>query len=291
MTGSRQSLGWILMMIAIAAGTLVDRPRHQRPLLIDGFRALAVDFHVHSSLWSSGALTPWGVVLQAERDGLDAFAGTGHNAIATGKVSHWFATRFGGPIVLVGEEIRTPRYHLIAAGITRQIGFRQTAAAAIAEVHRQGGIAIAAHPGLETRGYDATALRELDGTEICHPMIYQRATAQRDLEEFASFTHATPIGSSDFHAFGPMGLCRTWVFARDDSAQGIIEGVRAHRTVVYGLGGKAYGDPEWIARAERCGLRGAAPPEENPPFTWVSRIAGVIGLVLVAMGEFGRTAE
>ncbi|HEX3108713.1 MAG TPA: hypothetical protein VHU41_06435, partial [Thermoanaerobaculia bacterium] len=119
--------------------------------MIDGFRALAVDFHVHKSLWSSGAPTPWG---GPQRD----------------------CQRKGEPLVCDAlrrtgrpRRRRDPhaRYHLIAAGITRQIGFRQTAAAAITEVHRQGGIAIAAHPGLETRGYDASALRELDGTEIC----------------------------------------------------------------------------------------------------------------------------
>jgi len=56
-----------LIALAIAAGTLADRPRPHPPLTIGGYRVLAADFHTHSSLWSDAALTPWGLVLEAER--------------------------------------------------------------------------------------------------------------------------------------------------------------------------------------------------------------------------------
>src|SRR5437016_5361146 len=176
----------LLLALAISAGTVADRPRSRPPLTIGGYHVLAVDFHTHSSTWSDGALTPWGLVLEAERHGLDAIAITGHNQVSDGKLGRWFSRRIGGPIVLVGEELITPTYHLIAVGLETKVSFLQPAVGAIDAVHRQGGIAIAAHP---TRafwpGWPDEAMRRLDGAEICHPMTYSREDARRDFEDFA----------------------------------------------------------------------------------------------------------
>ena len=73
---------------------------------------------------------------------------------------------------------------------------------------------------------------------ICHPAIYTIEEAQGVFEGFAQRTSAAAIGSSDFHGFGRLGLCRTFVFARDTSAEAILEAIRARRTVVYGRNGQ-----------------------------------------------------
>ena len=87
----------VLLMLTIAAGTFADRPRARPPLTIGGYRVLAVDFHTHSSMWSDGALTPWGLVLEAERQGLDAIAITGHNQVRDGRMGRRFSRLVGGP--------------------------------------------------------------------------------------------------------------------------------------------------------------------------------------------------
>ena len=272
-----------LLTVAIAAGTAADRPRRNPPVTIDGYRVLAVDFHTHSSTWSDGALTPWGLVLEAERQGLDAIAITGHDQTSDGQLGHWFSRMIGGPIILRGEEIIAPKYHLIAAGISETISFRQSAVSAIDEVHRQGGIAIAAHPGPDWwAGYDDEAMRSLDGAEICHPTIYAVSEAQADYERFAARAPVAAIGSSDFHGLGMMGLCRTYVFARDSSEQAIIDAVRAHRTVVYGLDGKAYGDQALAQLAAEHRLMDTTLlRSRGGMLDWLSRIAGLAGLAAV----------
>ena len=280
----------VLLTLAIAAGTRADRPRARPPLMLGGYRVLAADFHTHSSMWSDGALTPWGLVLEAERQGLDAIAITGHNEVFDGRVGRWFSRLVGGPTVLPGEEILSvPRYHLIAAGVREKVGFRQSAASAIDDIHRQGGVAIAAHPVPNfTAGYDEAAMQRLDGAEICHPIIFAREDAQRDLELFAARAPIAAIGSSDFHGLGQMGLCRTYVFARDNSEPSILEAVRAHRTVVYGRGGRAYGDPALIRLAAGVGLLQAAAPSNSRGgwLDWFSRISGVAGLAgAIAFGS------
>jgi len=286
-------VAWALLITALAIGAAIDRPVARPPLSIGGYRVLAADFHTHSATWSDGALTPFGMVLEAERQGLDAIAITGHNEVVDAKVGRWFSRLIGGPIVLVGEEILSePRYHLIAAGISERVDFQQSAASAIDEIHRQGGIAIAAHPRTEFwPAYDAAAMQRLDGAEICHPMIYSMPDVQRELIEFAARGHVAAIGSSDFQGIGPMGMCRTFVFARDASEAGVIEAVRAHRTVVYGLPDRPFGDPELVMLVEHdTRLRGQAVPDwRGGALDWTNRIAALLALAMIAGSEVKRT--
>jgi PHP-associated len=281
---------WALLIAALAIGAAIDRPLARPPLTIGGYRVLAADFHTHSATWSDGGLTPFGLVLEARRQGLDAIAITGHNEVIDAKVGRWFSRLIGGPIVLVGEEIlheplSAPNYHLIAAGIKEGVGFRLSAADAIAEIHRQGGIAIAAHPRPEFwEAYDAAAMPILDGAEICHPMIYSMPDVQRELIEFAARGRVAAIGSSDFHGIGPMGMCRTFVFAREASEQGVVEAVRAHRTVVYGLPDRPFGDPELVKLVEHdARLRDQAVPDwRGGALDWINRVAGLVALAAIA---------
>jgi hypothetical protein len=289
-TGSRTAAA-VLLTIAIAAGTAADRPRRAAPLTLGGDRVLAADFHIHSSMWSDGALTPWGLVLEAQRQGLDAIAITGHNELLDSRAGRWFSERIGGPTVISAEEILTPWHHVIAVGIERAVDLRLDVAAQADEVHRQGGVAIAAHPLAEFwPGFDAAAMERLDGAEICHPLIYVDARVQPELERFAARGRFTAIGSSDYHGLGRMGMCRTYVFARDASAAAILDALRAHRTVVYGMGGKAYGDPALVRLAEdHPQLRAAATLDERAgALDWFGRAAGILGLLALIRGTATR---
>lgn len=56
----------------------------------------------------------------------------------------------------------------------------------------------------------------------------------------------TAIGSSDYHWFNSLGICRTYVFARSNDEPGIVEALRGGRTVVFDRDGNAYGNSELI---------------------------------------------
>jgi hypothetical protein len=247
-------------------------------------------------MWSDGALTPWGLVLEAQRQGLDALAITAHNETWDARVGRAFSRALGGPIVLVGEEIVRPGHHLIAAGISRTVSFAQSLGATIAEVHRQGGIAIAAHPGRDFwDGFDGAAMRQLDGAEICHPdvfvpEVFHREHAQEEYEAFAARAPLAAIGASDFHWAGPIGLCRTYVFVMAATEQGILDAIRARRTVVYGRGGRAYGDPALVQLAAGAGDFRDREPFRQPAgwLDWVSRAAGITGLAGLLVGRRRR---
>ena len=112
----------------------------------------------------------------------------------------------------------------------------------IDEIHREGGIAIAAHPG---KGYwegCAPVMDRLDGAEVCHPATFDYPQFRPELEEFWR-RGAAAIGSSDFHGPGRLGMCRTFVLCVRRTRRGILEAIRAKRTVVYGATIRSMGIP------------------------------------------------
>jgi len=272
-----------LIAAGLLIGTIGDRPRTRDVVMLGGYRVLAADFHTHSSTWSDGSLTPWGLVIEARYQGLDAIAITGHRQTLDAKWGRWFAEKIGGPIVLVGEEIPEIPQHVVAVGIHTTVDSALPVGDQIDEIHRQGGIAIAAHPGnFFWPGFEPV-LDRLDGTEVCHPYSFAYPDAHHELEEFARRADAAAIGSSDFHGPGRLGMCRTFVFVREATAAGILGAIRAKRTVVYGgPEAKAYGDPELVRVAEADGrLRKMA--SADYPASLLDRLSQILGIAGFAL--------
>lgn len=276
-----------LVLTAVILGTVSDAPHTRAPLFLGGYRVLTADFHVHSFPLSWGTLAPWDTVLEARHDGLDVIAMTPHNHVWVAYVGRWFSERIGGPTILIGEEIVTPRYHLLGVGIRDVIDWRQPVASAIDEVHRQGGVAIAAHPRkFYWPAYDSAALSKLDGAEIQHPLIYATTRGYGEVQQFFGQAQLAAIGDSDYHGTGPMGICRTFIFARDDSESAILGAIREHHTVAIDRDGGAYGDPTLIALMKDVDLAQLNPSFVNPG--WMVRASAVCGLLgLLALFLFG----
>lgn len=293
-----RAAGWIsgcLLVAGLAAGTYSDGGQKKAPIVLGGYRVLAGDFHIHSFPLSWSTLSPWDTVIEAQHQGLDVIAMTGHNHVWVAKVGRWFAGRVGGPTVVVGEEIVTPRFHLLALGIEHTVGWRQSAASAIAAVHEQGGLAMAAHPTSKYwGGVDEEAMRGLDGAEVVHPIIYVREKAHREIQQFFQRKRLTALGDSDYHGVGPMGLCRTYVFAANDSESAVMEALRAGHTVVYERDGRAYGDPELVSLAAQSGLFEETRPAEPGRLVKISGgcgIAGLLGIFVFGLGRGERPAK
>jgi hypothetical protein len=279
------ALRWIaagLLAVSLAAGTIGDSSPSKPRMIVGGYQVLTADFHVHSFPLSWATLAPFETMTEARRQGLDAIAIVGHNHLWVSKVGRWFSRWAGGPLVLTGEEIVSAHYHLLAIGIESTIDWRQTAASAIGQVHRQDGVAIAAHPvAMYWAAYDAEAMHALDGAEIVHPAAYGSGEIAAQLRQFYNRAPLTAIGDSDYHGLGPVGLCRTYVFTKEATQRGIIDALRHGRTVVYDRTGRAYGDPALIRLAAKEGLPNAA-SRATPAAGFLmrlSRIAGIFGLV------------
>jgi len=280
-----------LLAVALLTGTVSDRSQRRAPLYLGGYRVLAADFHVHPGFFAAGMVAPWDIGFLAERQGLDALAVTPHNEIFTAKLARWASRVTGGPRILVGEEVRTVVYHLIAVGIHRRVAWNSwddPVAHVIDDVHSQGGVAIAAHPLAEFwPAFDEQAMIRLDGSEVRHPAVYENPRVAPEFEQFYRRKSMTAIGSSDFHGLGYLGMCRTWVFVTEDTDQGVVDALRAGRTVVYDDNGRAWGDPELIRLSAHSGLRERGiTPDGADALGRISRVSALLGLLGALMFGF-----
>lgn len=254
------SPAWLAALVMVAAGLVAGvacDPRPSRPPVYRaGYRVLEADLHAHTT-YSDGTLSPISLVRQAERRGLDVVGVTEHNTVVAGRVARAYSELVDGPIVVVGEEVTTSAYHLIALGIERTISPYQSPTAVVAAVHAQGGVAIGAHPVKRFQSALAPVRSTLDGVEVMHPIAFGTRGAGwrwRDLLEYYEETSPRPaaIGSSDYHFASVLGLCRTLVFVREPaSAAAVIDAIRVHRTVVVTREGQLLGDPELIEALRR----------------------------------------
>ena len=285
MLRSPRLLSALLFVAGLAIGTLADRlpervvPRSGESWILSG------DFHVHV-FPGDGSLPPTELPREAARAGLDVIAVTSHNVTWPARLARWRAGG-DGPIVLVGQEITNPAYHMIGAGLTGTVNWWQPAAAAIAEVHRHGGVAIAAHPSRGSwAGFDANARALLDGSEFVDAGTRPGDPPPRDYVSFYDAARAhnprlARIASTDTHGAPPVGSIRTYIVAREPSEAGVLEAIRNGRTVAAGPGRALHGDPELVRLVEAN--RPAGRVDMNPGWrrfavalAWV----GVLGMVL-----------
>lgn len=245
---ARPFLASLALLALGAIGGLAFDSAPNRPVVHRaGYRVLEADFHAHTA-WSDGTLSPFGVVRQAARRGLDVIAITEHNTVKPSQAAKTYSEIMGGPLVITGEEITSARFHVIALGIRDTVTPKSDVQTAIDEIHAQGGVAIAAHP--VTRFWPALvpARESFDGAEAMHPIAYGGAQGGWKWSEMFTFRDQakrplTAIGSSDYHAGSVLGLCRTLVFAREPIDQrAVVDALREGRTVTFDLEGHAIGD-------------------------------------------------
>ncbi|MGH3659498.1 MAG: CehA/McbA family metallohydrolase, partial [Micromonosporaceae bacterium] len=108
------------------------------------------DLHMHT-VHSDGQLEPAELADAAREAGLDFIVSTEHNTCSAAGI--WGHHASEDLLIIAGEEVTTRNGHLVAAGLAdgSWIDWRFRAADGLlpriaAEIHRQGGLAIAAHP-------------------------------------------------------------------------------------------------------------------------------------------------
>jgi hypothetical protein len=239
-----------------------------------------------------GALPPWELAREASRRGLHAVVVSNHNQTFAARFGEilpgWISPVAAGglPLVIPAQEITTPRFHLVAAGVTRTVDWRLPDLDIVRAVQAQGGVVIGAHPaGPSWKGSDAL-LAALDGLEVAHPLAHLRAAGRDELT--ASFLRAravnpgiAPIGSSDFHMVAPLGVCRTYVFAEALTTASVLDGIRAGRTVAEDYDGVLYGEPALTLRLDETRAAGrAAAPRRSGLLAAAAVLLGLLVLVV-----------
>jgi len=277
------------LIVGLSVPAAAPRPVPQR----GGFFLLAGDFHVHS-FPGDGSLAPWDIAREAARRGLDVVALTNHNSMLSSRLAGYFVSP-SAALLIPSEEITGVGFHLAAVGVDRTIDWRGRVTDAAAAVHARGGLLIAAHPSARFQpAFDAPAVAALDGVEAAHPMIHFDAGTRREIAAFyqrvaAEHPGIAAIGSSDFHNFAPVGLSRTFLFSKSRAREGVLEAIRAGRTVACDGTGQAYGPAELTALvADDCRRAAGAPPNDASLADRLATWCICLGLVaLVVLGVPG----
>lgn len=298
MRGARVRLACAAIVgAATVVGTLADRAPELPPVTRGEWRVLEVDLHAHTR-FADGFLSPLDLVIQARRRGLDALAITDHNILFPARMGRWFARATSGPTILLGEEITARDYHVHGVGLTERVDASLPLERVIDEVHRQGGVIIAAHPVKRFWPALVPLRGRFDATEVMHPIAFGGGRGSGwSWEEMRAYyeegraagQRLAAVGSSDYHFGSPLGVTRTLVFARGGGEGDVLDALRAGRTVVHDAEGRAYGDPAMIEllarepyslRPQDYGYRG------NGLLDVAARSLGLLALVgLVLFGK------
>ena len=271
-----QSGAFIVFAIAVAVGTGTDVAP---PGIPNGPTVLAGDFHVHA-MPGDGILPVWEIQREAGRRGLGVVGITNHNDNFAMRIARRLNLLTEYPIVMSGEELTTRGFHMAAIGVETMVDPELTAREAIASIHAQGGVAIAAHP--ETGSWlpmDPETLRGLDGVEVAHPLLIGKPDQAEELERFLERARRAnpdiaPIGSTDYHGGGPLGVCRTYLLVEEVSASGVLTAIRHGRTVASGPGDRLIGSDENVAA-----VRSQRQPPQRPDFFDASRWPALVALL------------
>jgi hypothetical protein len=247
--------------------------------------------HVHS-FPGDGALPPWDIAHEARRRRLDVVALTNHNSTWSWHLGRALHANAGtaGVLMLPGVEVTSVGFHVAAVGIDHPVPWRGSVEDVATAIQARGGVAIGAHPGGDQRhSFDVRALRALDGIEAAQPGKFLTEGLNLDfIEVYRAAVAAHPaiaaIGSSDFHTWAPLGLCRTYLFVRAADGAGVIEAIRSGRTVACDGKGLTYG-PSTLSdlvrddcRADAAALAAGESPlsRAGGALVWLSLIALVI---------------
>lgn len=150
---------------------------------------------------------------------LDVIAVTDHDTIEGAlRAVDLAAARPDAPGVIVGEEVSSRHGHILGLFLEKRIPPGMTAAATVAAIHDQGGLAIAAHPFWRTDrpgreravhgvGWYAADL-EFDAIEVenATPGFYLFNQMAHRLREAAG---CAEVGNSDAHIVDAIGLAYT----------------------------------------------------------------------------------
>lgn len=186
-------------------------PRFARTL--DRFE-MKFDLHLHTSRHSPDSETdPFELLKSARRAGLDGVVLTEHDYLWPESELDELRAAEPNLVILGGIEVTGRGGDMLVYGITdastlpRGIGWGEL----VKEVHRQGGVAVAAHPNRWGQPFEKVVRdsgAELDGIEVMSNNMDEelRREAQMLLKRYP---HYAQLGNSDSHAPWSVGCCYT----------------------------------------------------------------------------------
>jgi predicted metal-dependent phosphoesterase TrpH len=192
------------------------------------------DLHMHTARYSPDSIIdPFQLVERAREVGLDGIVITEHDRLWPEEELDELRARAKGLVVLAGVEITGRGGDMLCYGVKSLASIpRGTSWPDLTrEVHRQGGVCVAAHPYRWGQPFDELAFApgvELDGIEMMSNNMDGDLRAKT-----AGFNRRHPgfanLGNSDAHDLSVVGFCRTRFSAVIGAMADLIQAIRARR--------------------------------------------------------------
>lgn len=193
------------------------------------------DLHMHTRRYSPDSdIDPFSLLKQAKAAGLDGIVITEHDRLWPEDELAELQAAAPDLVVLGGVEVSGRDGDVLCYGIVDLTDLRRGMAWSdiCREVHRQGGVAVAAHPFRWGQQFDVIwqeQTPELDGLELMSNNMDRRL---RRLA--AAFWSSAPLlaglGNSDAHQDGVVGCCYTEFSVPVRSNQELVEAIRARQS-------------------------------------------------------------
>jgi predicted metal-dependent phosphoesterase TrpH len=183
------------------------------------------DLHVHSTGSADSRLSPPAAMTRARELGLRGLAFTDHDRLTL------LSSPFDDLVLVPGAELSTEWGDLLALGIRELPPAGLSVPELIADIHRQGGVAVVPHPFSEQRRaicmndrvFDIIGV--VDGLEVTSP---KRSVDNAKARHLARQRGKAAVGGSDAHSVEAMG----WGFTScgEGTVEGLLSAIREGRT-------------------------------------------------------------
>ncbi|MFW5965571.1 MAG: PHP domain-containing protein [Halodesulfurarchaeum sp.] len=198
---------------------------------------LSVELHTHSERSYDGRDPVEMLLAQARAVGLDALAITDHDVFEASERAAALASSYD-LVGIPGMEVTTEAGHLLALGIDRPIAAGRPFLETISAIHEAGGIAVVPHPFQKSRSGVApnitrSDLAAADAIEVYNSRLLT-GRSNRQAERFAEERGLPQTAGSDAHIAEMVGQAVTTVDAEVETAEAIVNAIRAGRTTVEG---------------------------------------------------------
>ncbi|RLI96458.1 MAG: histidinol-phosphatase [Candidatus Aenigmatarchaeota archaeon] len=190
---------------------------------------LKIDLHVHT-IHSNDAISPVrDIILGAKKAGLDGIAITDHNTTEGLDEARKEGKRHG-IIVIRGQETRTKEGDVIALGPGKCIPKWQPVKKTIDDIHKMGGVAVAAHPYREI-AHNTSISGYLDcGFDAVEVVNSRSFFTNKKAKRKTEMLGLAKTAGSDAHRAEDVGNAYTIVAVKSKTEKDILDAIRAGKT-------------------------------------------------------------
>ncbi len=195
---------------------------------------LKIDFHVHTYYSYDSTITPSELVAYAKKRGLNGVAITDHDQIHGAlKIAKEYSTK-SGLIIIPGIEVTSQNGHILAFNVQEPVPAGLSVEETLEIIHRQGGIAVAAHPNALYHGQlEKRMLPRFDAIEVINASTFPFRFTVCTNHKIASRFRLAELAGTDAHYAPEIGYAYT-ILNAESSLDEIIEAIRKRETRVYG---------------------------------------------------------